>query len=178
MEKVIGSIPVTGTILNNYNNIYDIMDRIFLLLLLLMAFLVGCTPKENATTEDIRERKTPSATSSFTSDELFKAIEQWVREDIENRRITTAKTTGSMLPTIDSRSLIVVERVTENTILYTGDIVGTKQQILHRIHSIAGNSYVLSGDSNDFLDNPVHRRDIEWRVVSIFYTNKRHQNNL
>jgi hypothetical protein len=149
-----------------------------LILFLLTAFLIGCGPQTKETVEAVRERKSPSATSSFSQQEMIDLVESWVRSDLENRRITSAQTTGSMLPTIDSRSVILVERVNSQTILTSGDIVGTRQKILHRIHNINGNMYVLVGDSNDFLDEPVHRNDIEWRVVGILYTNIRTTNDL
>jgi hypothetical protein len=124
------------------------------------------------------------------------SIIEWVKLDTQNRAISSAKTTGSMLPTIDSRTIIVLEKINNATVIVEGDIVGTKNKVLHRVHSIGtaglrptaaglrpaahsrNNFYTLKGDSNNFLDDPVHRDDLEWRVVIILYTNHRTNNNL
>lgn len=144
-----------------------------IILMILLLVITGCAPTVKTSVESIREKNSPCATSSFSSDEITASIIEWVKLDKQNRAISSAKTTGSMLPTIDSRTIIVLEKINNATVIVEGDIVGTKNKVLHRVHSMQNNFYTLKGDSNNFLDDPVHRDDLEWRVVIILYTNHR-----
>lgn len=95
----------------------------------------------------------------------------WARNDAENRAIGGAQPTGSMLPTLDSKSVLLLERIGQNTVLRVGDVIGTKQGIMHRLVRVDGGYLILRGDNNQADDRPIQRKDAEWRLAGILYTN-------
>lgn len=123
-----------------------------------------------------KEVARPAATSSFSKQEIVQFASEWVNADPENRLLGKPMATGSMVPLMDSKCVLILERVTDKTILFESDICSyekdDEKKVLHRIRKIEGDIITFRGDSN-LKDDPyeIHRADVQWRVVGIFYTN-------
>lgn len=134
----------------------------------LIILLVGCYRNP--------EEEKPAATSSFTRAEIIKYANQWVTVDSNNRLLGVPIDSGSMLPTMDSKCILILEKVTDETLLNVNDICAYKKEngnfVLHRIRKIDGDLIIFRGDNRITDDNrDVKRSDVLWRVVGIFYTN-------
>ena len=86
--------------------------------------------------------------------------------------------TGSMSPTLDERSVLLLERATARD-LKAGDIVcytvtsdgSGDKTIVHRALAIAANGYVFfAGDHNRYSDGWIAPKRICWRVAQIIQT--------
>ncbi|HTZ20407.1 MAG TPA: S24/S26 family peptidase [Opitutaceae bacterium] len=91
---------------------------------------------------------------------------------------TYPQATGSMRPTLDERSILLLERVTARD-LKAGDIAcytvtsdgSGDKTIIHRALAIAPNGYVyFSGDHNRYSDGWIAPQRICWRVAQIIQT--------
>ena len=91
---------------------------------------------------------------------------------------TYPQATGSMRPTLDERSVLLLERVTARD-LKAGDIAcytvtpdgSGEKTIVHRAVAIAPSGYVyFSGDHNRYSDGWIAPQRICWRVAQIIKT--------
>lgn len=133
-------------------------------LLLLVLFIGACSKKSV-------EEQRPSASSSISNAEMTELATAWALKDKSRRAISGALPTGSMLPTLDSKAVLMFEKIDDSTVLKIGDIIGTKDKVMHRLAHIDGNQLVLRGDNNNGDDAPIPRSHAEWRLVGILYTN-------
>ena len=95
-----------------------------------------------------------------------------------NHGWTYPQATGSMRPTLDERSILLLERATARD-LKAGDIVcytrapdgSGKETIVHRVVAIAENGYIyFLGDNNRYADGWIAPERICWRVAQIIQT--------
>jgi hypothetical protein len=99
-------------------------------------------------------------------------------EQSPNHSWTYPQATGSMRPTLDERSILLLERATARD-LKAGDIVcytvtpdgSGDKTIVHRALAIAPSGYVyFSGDHNRYSDGWIAPQRICWRVAQIIQT--------
>jgi hypothetical protein len=140
----------------------------YILILVITLLIVSCSKKN---TDTGPETSAPSARSSFTKQEMVEVASFWARQDNATRAIGSALPTGSMLRTLDSTSVLMFEKITPSTQLNIGDVIGTDDQVLHRLVRYDGSWLVLRGDNNNFDDTPINRADAKWRLVGILFTN-------
>jgi hypothetical protein len=138
------------------------------ILILTIAFLIVGCGKKNTNTGP--EASAPSARSSFTKQEMVEVASFWARQDNTTRAIGSALPTGSMLRTLDSTSVLMFEKITPTTQLNIGDVIGTDDQVLHRLVRYDGSRLVLRGDNNNYDDSPLNRTEAKWRLVGILFT--------
>jgi hypothetical protein len=95
-----------------------------------------------------------------------------------NHGWTYPQATGSMRPTLDERSVLLLERATARD-LKVGDIVcytvtsngSGDKTIIHRALAIAANGYVFfAGDHNRYSDGWIAPERICWRIAQIIQT--------
>jgi hypothetical protein len=95
-----------------------------------------------------------------------------------NHGWTYPQATGSMKPTLDERSVLLLERATARD-LKVGDIVcytvssdgSGDKTIIHRALAITANGYVFfAGDHNRYSDGWIAPERICWRVAQIIQT--------
>ena len=139
-------------------------------LIISAVLLSGC-----GRSEDLR----PAPSSSVAKD--FAAIDaaSWMLRDANNRSFTTVMPTGSMVPTLDSRSVLLLERVSGPE-LKVGDIAiyaGTgarKPMVVHRVTAIGASATLFAGDNNDPQkpDGWIAHDRIRWRVAGILFTKR------
>jgi hypothetical protein len=95
-----------------------------------------------------------------------------------NHGWTYPQATGSMRPTLDERSVLLLERATardlkeRDIVCYTRAPDGSgKETIVHRVVAIAANGYIyLLGDNNRYADGWIAPERICWRVAQIIQT--------
>ncbi|HTZ21778.1 MAG TPA: S24/S26 family peptidase [Opitutaceae bacterium] len=94
---------------------------------------------------------------------------------------TYPQATGSMRPTLDECSILLLERASARD-LKEGDIVcytrapdgSGKETIVHRAVAIASNGYIyMAGDNNRYADGWIAPVRICWRVTQIIQTPSR-----
>jgi signal peptidase I len=95
-----------------------------------------------------------------------------------NHGWTYPQATGSMRPTLDECSVLLLERATARD-LKAGDIVcytrapdgSGKETIIHRAVAIADNGYIyFAGDNNRYADGWIAPERVCWRVAQIIQT--------
>lgn len=75
---------------------------------------------------------------------------------------------GSMEPAIEKWDVILVKIEDEFEV---GDIVSFKSDgafVTHRVVEKKGDTYITKGDSNNTIDNPIHKDQITGKVVKVF----------
>jgi signal peptidase I len=81
--------------------------------------------------------------------------------------------TGSMLPTLDEGSTLILSTQFNQTSLVVGDIVlydsPEYKNIVHRIIDINGDRYYLKGDNNKIPDGWIDYAQITHVVIGIIY---------
>lgn len=92
-----------------------------------------------------------------------------------SRSYSTVAPTGSMVPTFDSRSVLLLEKIRE--LPAVGDIVVAdegpgRENVGHRVTAAQDDSVILSGDANHTSDGWVRIDRLKWRVAGILYTRR------
>lgn len=120
----------------------------------------------------------PTSTLSIESSLRLSRQIQLLTNNTEIIRITNTK---SMIPTLDSNTLVIIEKITFFETLKTGDIIVYKvddpnsiiynELILHRIYFIDNENKTLitKGDNNDLCDPEVKFSQIYGRVFCVIY---------
>ena len=126
--------------------------------LLLLLLLSGCS-------------KPPQAPSSSLPDERARHAANAVAL-LTGGKVCSVAPTGSMLPTFDSNSYLVMEAA-DISAVRVGDIVVRRDKdrlIVHRVVRIEGGLLVTRGDANS-ADDPgyVTRSDLVGRITAIVY---------
>lgn len=123
----------------------------------------------------------PSSTLSIESSLRLSRQIQLLTNNTEIVRITNTK---SMVPTLDSNTLVIIEKITFFETLKIGDIIVYKvddpnsiiynELILHRIYFIDNENKTLitKGDNNDLCDPEVKFSQIYGRVFCIIYASE------
>ena len=125
-------------------------------------------------------RHDPVASIDLDKPTAIAIAKAWT-EQSPNHSWTYPQATGSMRPTLDERSILLLERATARD-LKEGDIVcytrasdgSGKETIVHRAVAIAPTGYVyFSGDNNRYSDGWIAPGRICWRVAQIIQTPER-----
>ena len=92
--------------------------------------------------------------------------------DMDDLFIARAAGTGSMLPTIPRKSILIEVPVVEGELI-VGDIVSIHQEdynIVHRIVEITDEGYITKGDNNNVVDPEVWEfEDFNRKVVGVLW---------
>jgi hypothetical protein len=122
-----------------------------------------------------REDMNPAPSSSLTMAEARGFGEVWRQSDPQHRSWSTVKPTGSMVPTLDSRCLLLLEKVAASDLL-KNDIalysVEDGGSTCHRVLEVRADGVFFSGDSNHRSDGWIAPHRILWRVASIIFTRR------
>jgi len=139
------------------------MKYIFLALFL---FLFGCAPKDKES-----HNPAPSSSLSKVSAE-FLAYSIIARDD--KLILVDISATGSMLPILDSSTIVVCEKYNGKALRLNDIVVYDRgdKLIIHRIKELRENSVFIVGDNNKFSDGWIDKKTIKYRVVALFFTNK------
>ena len=125
-----------------------------------------------------RELDNPAGSSGYSRLEVRAEASTWAARSPSRSWVEVAAT-GSMVPTIDSGSILLLEKVT-GTDLRVGDIAiyqsaDGKSTICHRVRDVSKSGAVLfTGDNNRGTspDGWIDSRRILWRVAGILYTKR------
>jgi signal peptidase I len=121
------------------------------------------------------EQHRPAGSSSMTrSDAILFAAIAWASAHPDRRSFGPVSSTGSMLPSFDSRSILLLERLEAPPL--PGDILSVnegpgRENIGHRVRFVKKGWVWLEGDNNHFPDGWYSVDHINWRVAGILYTN-------
>lgn len=126
-----------------------------------------------------RELDNPAGSSSYTRQQVNAEAVQWAVRSPE-RSWSSVAPTGSMAPTLDSGSVLLLEKVT-GLDLRPGDIAiytktGSEEfAACHRVREVSKTGAALfTGDNNRGTspDGWIHNNRIRWRVAGILYTKR------
>lgn len=135
------------------------------LAIILCLFIFGCAPKD-------KEYYNPAPSSSLNrSDAEFLAYFIVSRND--KLAIIDITPTGSMLPIMDSSSIVIGEKY-QGQPLKMNDIViynSDNMLIIHRIKEVSEDSVFIVGDNNKYSDGWISKKKIKYRAVMLIYTN-------
>ena len=133
-----------------------------------IVLLVGCTTMS---------RNDSVAAISLDNPAAMAVAKAWTKQSPKHSW-TYPQATGSMRPTLDERSVLLLECATARD-LKAGDIVcytvttdgSGDKTIVHRALAIAANGYVFfAGDHNRYSDGWIAPERICWRVAQIIQT--------
>lgn len=145
------------------------MRRAFLLLLFLPAILAAQFRDED---------RNPAGSSSLTWAQGYALAGVAAAELGEGFFVIAVAPTGSMVPALDSRSILIVESIApgfklrvNDICLYTRADVGT---VCHRATVVRDDGWTFfAGDANSRSDGWINPRRIVGRVVAIIYTERK-----
>jgi len=129
--------------------------------------LVGCEQRPP-------EERNPAPSSSITLTQAQGDAAFWILGR-PNRSYSLVAPTGSMLPTLDSRSVLLLETVTATDLrpndlaIYTRD---DGRAIVHRVKAIHPHGILFDGDNNKASDGWIDPTRITHRVAGILYTRR------
>jgi hypothetical protein len=121
-----------------------------------------------------REKTNPAPISRMKKDEAVVLAKLWVALDLAHRSYTTVAPTGSMLPVLDSNSILLIESIT-GAELRGNDIAiyesaDRRINIVHRAKEVTPDGVYFEGDNNSFSDGWIKPDKIRWRIAGILYT--------
>lgn len=121
-----------------------------------------------------REEKNPAPVSRMKKDEALMLAKLWAAGDPARRSFTTVASTGSMLPVLDSNSILLMERVTagelrKNDIAIYESAKGD-MSIVHRAKEVLPDGVYFEGDNNHRSDGWIKPDKVRWRIAGILYT--------
>ncbi len=121
-----------------------------------------------------REAKNPAPISRMKKSEAMMIAKLWASSDLANRSFTTVLPTGSMLPVLDSNSILLMERVTAGELrkndiaIYQSGKDGMR--IVHRAKEVTRDGVYFEGDANSRSDGWIASDQVRWRIAGILYT--------
>lgn len=123
-----------------------------------------------------RERTGPAGSSSLSELQALGAASVVAGHCAPGTMVTYAQATGSMLPMIDERSVLVIEPV-EGRIgaVRLGDVVMVKTSsgvMMHRVVQVHAGGIVTKGDNNASLDELVPWAKVQGRLVAIIFQSR------
>lgn len=150
------------------------MKRLFLLLPLWL--LSGCGPVPTGEQKEL-------ANSAPSSNLSLVAAKYLARKTVSSTdlEIFTVAATCSMLPTLDSSSVLLVEPWT-GAALHINDIVIYEASVqnpfvAHRVAALSEFSFIPEGDANKSGDGWRAKSLIKFRVAGILFTNNHYKND-
>jgi uncharacterized protein YceK len=123
------------------------------------------------------ELDSPAPSSSIDQAEAWSMGHSWSLS-ASGRACVFPKDTGSMVPTLDSHTMLLLERVTARDLrphdiaLYSKAADGTGDEtICHRVLKVNSDGFVyFCGDSTYYVDGWVAPQRIRWRVAGTIFT--------
>ena len=136
-------------------------------------FIFGCSPSNELGPRKLAEEENPAPRSSMSKIEATQYAIHIVLQSPGKRVMSFPANTGSMVPTIDSKSVIILEKY-EGQELFLNDIVLFDRidtnNVLHRINAIKGDSLYIKGDGNKSADGWFGKNRVSYRLIGILYT--------
>jgi hypothetical protein len=121
--------------------------------------------------EDIR----PAPSSSLSKSDALSLAMLWKQTNPLARDYCEVGPTGSMAPVLDSRSILLLERITAAD-LKKNDISiyvhSAESTTCHRVIDIRPGSVLFEGDNNHEPDGWIPSDRVRWRVVAIIFTQR------
>ncbi len=123
----------------------------------------------------VAEQKRPAPSSSLTKSEALQIGARWKQTNPAQRSYCEVNPTGSMVPILDSRCVLLLERVSADQ-LRKNDISiymrGDDVTICHRVMDVRNGAVLFEGDNNPRSDGWVTSERILWRVTAIIFTQR------
>ena len=130
----------------------------------------ACSPSPSGT----KESKNPAPSSSMTLATATNIAAGWWQQDPGNRAFSVPTPTASMLPYLDSKTVLLLERVKPETKVHVNDIVvfdrGDAPNVCHRVLIVRGRDYFISGDNNSRSDGWFAHEKLSYRVAGTIFT--------
>lgn len=145
-------------------------------------FLSSCSDPPPQPAEPVSFPTLKFAPSSTLSIESSLRLSRQIQLLTNNTEVIKISDTKSMIPTLDSNSLAITEKILFVETLKVGDIVTYKvtnpnsqlfgESIIHRIYSIDYKNQIIraKGDNNEKCDPEIKFSQITGRVFCIIYT--------
>jgi len=167
-----------------HKTIYLFMSKLthYLTPLLIMGFLFLSSCSDPKPAEPVSFPTLKFTPSSNLSVQKSLKLARQIQLLTNNTEIIKISDTKSMLPTLDSNSLAIIEKILFVETLKVGDIVTYKvinpnsqlfgELIIHRIYSIDYKNQIIraKGDNNEKCDPEIKFSQITGRVFCIIYT--------
>jgi hypothetical protein len=121
------------------------------------------------------EERRPAPSSSLSKSEAMNLGVMWKLSNPALRAYCEVAPTGSMVPILDSRCVLLLERVKADQLrkndisIYLSDDNAT---ICHRVMDVKNGSVLFEGDNNPRSDGWVAPSRILWRVTAIIFTQR------
>ncbi len=145
----------------------------YIFFILGILFIFGCSPSNEAPRKLLAEDENPAPRSSMSKIEAWQYGYHIASQAPGQRVVTYIANTGSMVPTMDSKSIVILELYTGQE-LFLNDIVLFDRidtgNVLHRINGIKGNGLYIKGDGNNRADGWFDKKRVTHRVIGILYT--------
>jgi len=146
----------------------SLIDIVLLLIVIIASMTFGWMLRE--------EEKISYAKYSFSSPENLSSI-TLIQKDLNlisiniNEKLSVFKVadTNSMLPTFDYTARIIVKETNNVSI---GDIaiyIRNNKYRIHRVISEENGQLILKGDNNPYLDKPINKEQVKYKVIGIIY---------
>lgn len=129
---------------------------------------VGCS-RNNVGDETVN----PAPSSGMTLTEAQSLGVQWAMADAANHRWSTPTPTSSMVPYMDSHSVLLLETVLGivrlHDILVINEGLG-RENICHQVTSLKDGFAFIEGKNNQYPDGWVPLAQAKWRVAGIIFS--------
>jgi hypothetical protein len=119
------------------------------------------------------EKNNPAPSSHLTLAEAQMMGAQWVQGDFDNRRWSTPTPTSSMVPYMDSHSVLFLHKVDgpvrlhDILVVYEGP---GRENVCHQVVKLRGDAVYLDGKNNKWPDGWYPLSQAKWRVVGVIYS--------
>lgn len=125
--------------------------------------------------EMVREDARPAPSSSLSKADALALASLWKQTSPQTRDYCEVGATGSMAPVLDSRSILLLERITASD-LRKNDISiyvhSAELTTCHRVLDVRPEGVLFSGDNNSENDGWIQPDRVRWRVVGILFTRR------
>lgn len=157
----------------------------YLIPLLIMGFLFLSSCSDPKPAEQVSFPTLKFAPSSNLSVQKSLKLSRQIQLLTNNTEIIKISDTKSMIPTLDSNSLAITEKILFIETLRVGDIITYKvinsnsqlfgESIIHRIYSIdyQNQKIITKGDNNEKCDPEIQFSQITGRVFCILYCSEK-----
>ena len=135
-----------------------------------IAILLGGCAGVPKRLEDVR----PAPSSSMTKAQATDFAKTWAEGDRFNRSFSTVSTTGSMTPLIDSRTVLLIEKVKMTDIQFRDLPIywDGARWVVHVAMAKRQNSVLITGANNMRSDGWIAESKIKWRVAGVLFTQR------
>lgn len=136
--------------------------------LVLIATLFACARHDVGS-----EKNNPAPSANIALGDAQAFGDQWAREDLANRRWSTPTPTSSMVPYMDSHSVLLLEAVVSDVRLHdilVMDEGAGRENTCHRVTALKDGYAYIDGANNTWPDGWVPLTATKWRVAGIIYS--------